>query len=59
MRAIRGDDGETVWENDAAAFFDPHIVLDDLIIDRQAVTYDLRTGKRHQRTSLLTGEPEE
>lgn len=59
MRAIRGDDGETVWETDAAAFFDPHIVLDDLIIDRQAVTYDLRTGKRHQRTSLLTGEPEE
>jgi outer membrane protein assembly factor BamB len=59
MRAFKAADGETVWETDAAAFFDPHIVLDDLIIDRQGVTYDLRTGARHRRTSPLTGEPEE
>jgi len=59
MRAIKAADGATAWETDAAAFFDPHIVLDDLIIDRQGVSYDLRTGARHRRASLLTGEPEE
>lgn len=59
MRALKAADGETVWETDAAPFFDPHIVLDDLIIDRQGVTYDLRTGERHRRTSPLTGAAEE
>ena len=59
MRALKGENGETAWETDAAAFFDPHIMLDDLIIDRQGVTYDLRTGERHRRTSPLTGTPEE
>jgi outer membrane protein assembly factor BamB len=59
MRAMKGETGETAWETDAAAFFDPHIVIDDLIIDRQGVTYDLRTGARHRRTSPLSGVEEE
>jgi hypothetical protein len=59
MRALKAADGEKVWETDAAAFFDPHIMLDDLIIDRQGVTYDLRTGERHRRMSPLSGVAEE
>ncbi|GIW79139.1 MAG: hypothetical protein KatS3mg105_0946 [Gemmatales bacterium] len=58
MLAFQGSSGKIVWQVDSDAYFDPHIVLHDLIIDRHGVTYDLRTGKRHQRKSSLTGQPE-
>jgi len=58
MRAFRGRDGHTLWEVDEAAYFEPHIVVGDLIIDRYCGTYDLRTGKPHQRISPLTGKLE-
>lgn len=59
LRAIKGSTGDVVWEMEDAPYYDPHILLGDLIIDRQGVTYDLATGKRHQRTSPITGELEE
>ena len=58
MRALQGADGKVVWEAAEAPYFDPHVLLDDLIIDRAGVAYDLRTGKRAERTSPLTGQPE-
>jgi outer membrane protein assembly factor BamB len=58
MRGIRGADGSTVWEVADAPYFDPHIILDDLIIDRDGITYNLLTGKRHERPSRITGLPE-
>ncbi|MBL8794300.1 MAG: PQQ-binding-like beta-propeller repeat protein [Planctomycetia bacterium] len=58
MRGLQGADGKVVWEVAEAPYFDPHVLLDDLLIDRDGVTYDLKTGKRAERTSPLTGEPE-
>lgn len=55
MRGLRGADGQVVWEVAEAAYFDPHVLLDDLLIDRDGVTYDLATGKRAERPSPLTG----
>ena len=58
MQALRGVDGSVLWDVDEAPYFDPHVLLDDLIIDRDGITYDLKTGKRAERVSPLTGEPE-
>lgn len=58
MRGFRGTDGTRLWEVDEAPYFEPHILAGDLIIDRYAGTYDLRTGKRHERISPLTGQSE-
>ncbi len=59
MRALRGRDGQQLWEVADSPYHHPHIVLGDLIIDRYGFTYDLLTGQRHVRTSPLTGEPEQ
>jgi outer membrane protein assembly factor BamB len=58
MRGYQGADGKVLWEVAEAPYFDPHVLLDDLIIDRDGFTYDLKTGKRAERTSPLTGQPE-
>ena len=58
MRALRGADGEIVWDIAEAPYHTPHIVLGDLLIDRYGTPYDLLTGKRNLRNSPLTGEPE-
>ncbi|MGB2820756.1 MAG: PQQ-binding-like beta-propeller repeat protein, partial [Phycisphaerae bacterium] len=58
MRGFSGRDGTVLWEVEEAPYFEPHIIVHDLIIDRYAGTYDLRTGKRHERVSPLTGQPE-
>lgn len=57
MRALRGADGSMAWEAEGSAYFDPHIVIGDLVVDRDGFTYDLLTGKRNTRISPLTGEP--
>jgi outer membrane protein assembly factor BamB len=58
MRALRGADGSVAWEAEGSAYFDPHIVLGDLVVDRDGFTYDLATGKRNLKASPLTGEAE-
>ena len=58
MRALRGADGGVVWDVAEAPYHTPHIVLGDLLIDRYGTPYDLPTGRRNQRVSPLTGEPE-
>lgn len=58
MRGFRGQDGKIAWQVEEAPYHSPHIVLDDLIIDRYGYTYDLQTGKRNVRTSPLTGQAE-
>lgn len=58
MRAFKGADGEVIWDQSEAAYHSPHIVLGDLIIDRWGHGYDLLTGKRDERVSPLTGQPE-
>lgn len=58
MRGLRGETGEVLWEVEEAPYANPHILIDDLIIDRWGYTFDLGTGKRHERTSPLTGRPE-
>jgi outer membrane protein assembly factor BamB len=58
MRGLRGADGQLLWEVAEAPYFDPHVLLDDLIIDRDGITYDLKTGKRAERVSPLTGQLE-
>ena len=58
MRALRGRDGEVVWDVSEAPYHSPHIVLGDLIIDRRGHSYDLLTGERHLRVSPLTGQKE-
>ncbi len=58
MRGFRGADGQLIWEVAEAPYFEPHVVLGDLIIDRYCWPYDLLTGKRHQRMSPVTGRKE-
>ncbi len=58
MRGLRGKDGKVLWTVEESAYHTPHIIMDDLLIDRYGNPYDLRTGKRHVRTSALTGLPE-
>ena len=55
MRALQGRDGKVVWEVADAAYHSPHIVLNDLIVDRWGFTYNVADGKRNQRTSPVTG----
>ncbi len=55
MRALQGANGRVVWEVEEAAYHTPQILLGHLLIDRWGFPYDLNTGKRHQRTSPLTG----
>jgi outer membrane protein assembly factor BamB len=58
MRGFRGTDGTLLWEVDEAPYFEPHIIVNDLIIDRYGWPYDLLSGKRAKRTSPLTGQAE-
>lgn len=58
MRAFQGRDGKVIWEVTEAAYHTPQILLNDMIIDRWGFTYNLSTGKRHERISPVTGESE-
>ncbi len=58
MRGLRGSDGTLLWEVSEAPYYEPHIIVNDLLIDRYGWTYDLLTGKRARRNSPLTGKPE-
>ncbi|MDQ3621048.1 MAG: PQQ-binding-like beta-propeller repeat protein [Verrucomicrobiota bacterium] len=55
MRAFRGSDGAVRWEVDTDPYYNPHILLHDLVIDRNGFTFDLLSGKRAVRSSPLTG----
>jgi outer membrane protein assembly factor BamB len=58
MWALRSRDGQVMWSVDEAPYFEPHIVLDDMILDRYGYSYDLTSGKRDVRASRLTGQDE-
>ena len=58
MWGLRGRDGKQIWHVDEAPYFEPHILLGDVLIDRNGYSYDLGTGKRHLRTNPLTGRKE-
>jgi len=58
MWGLRGRDGQQVWRVDEAPYFEPYIVLGDMILDRYGYSYDLSRGKRSLRTSRLTGQDE-
>jgi hypothetical protein len=59
MRGFRGADGKVLWEVAEAPYAHPHIVLGDLLIDRWGNAFDLLTGKRHRRESILAEGGEE
>lgn len=59
MRGITGATGKLLWEVDDEPYNDPPLLLDDLIVSRAGVTFDLTTGNRHERTSPITGKPEQ
>jgi outer membrane protein assembly factor BamB len=58
MRALQGRDGRQLWEVNDAPYFEPHIVMDDLIIDRFANPYNLNDGQPALRVSAVTGQKE-
>ncbi|KPK46896.1 MAG: hypothetical protein AMK72_09120, partial [Planctomycetes bacterium SM23_25] len=58
MWGLRGKSGEVLWSVDEAPYFEPHIALGDMILDRDGYSYDLLSGRRHQRVNLLTGQKE-
>jgi outer membrane protein assembly factor BamB len=58
MWGLRGETGEVLWRVDEAPYFEPHIVLGDMILDRYGYSYSLLDGRRHQRVSPLTGRKE-
>ena len=58
MRALRGKDGTVIWEAADTLYYEPHIILHDLIIDRYGWTFDLATGSRAKRLSPLSGQEE-
>ncbi len=55
LLAFRGTTGEVVYTQNEGPYHNPHIILDDLIIDRYGTAYDLPTGKLAQRKNPLTG----
>lgn len=55
MVGLRGKDGEVLWQVDEAPYFEPHMIVGDILIDRYGHPYDVRTGRPHRRTDLLTG----
>ena len=59
MRAFRGSDGTLLWEVNDDSYEDPPVVLGDLLITRDGRSFELATGKRAERTSPLTGLPEQ
>jgi hypothetical protein len=58
MWGLQGRDGRVIWSVDEAPYFEPHIVLGDMILDRYGYSYDLSSGQRSLRTSRLTGRDE-
>ncbi|MBM4019148.1 MAG: hypothetical protein FJ288_12615, partial [Planctomycetes bacterium] len=58
MRTLRGKDGKVLWEVAETLYYEPHIILHDLIIDRYGWTFDLATGRRAKRISPLSGQEE-
>ncbi len=56
MLGIRGKTGDVVFEVDEAPYFEPHVILGDVLLDRYGYTYDLRTGRRHERVDPRTGQ---
>lgn len=58
MFALNAATGKPAWKVEDSPYHTPHIVLGDLLIDRWGFAYDLKTGRRHQRTSAVTGQRE-
>jgi hypothetical protein len=58
MWGLRGKDGEVLWQVDEAPYFEPHMTVGDVLIDRYGHGYDVPTGRPYERLSLLTGRKE-
>jgi outer membrane protein assembly factor BamB len=58
MWALRGRDGRVLWRVDEAPYFEPHVIVGDMILDRYGYRYHLANGEPYLRVNPSTGREE-